>query len=69
MTLTTLLDTDPRARRRLSLFTTITTLHALGPLDDATLAELPLRVEQRGGDVHVTLARRSLGSIALNDLV
>ncbi len=69
MTLTTLLDNDPRARRRLSLFTIITTLHALGPLDDATLAELPLRVEQRGGSVHVTLARRSLGSIALHDLV
>ncbi len=69
MNLTTLLDNDPRARRRLSLFTTITTLHALGPLlDDTTLAELPLRVEQRGASVHVTLARRSLGSIALHDL-
>ncbi len=69
MTLATLLDNDPRARRRLSLFTTITTRHALGRLDAATLAELPLRVEQRGGSVHVTLARRSLGSIALHDLV
>lgn len=69
MTLTTLLDADPRARRRLALFTTITTRHALGPLDAATLAELPLRVEQRGASVHVTLARRSLGSIALDALV
>ena len=69
MNLTTLLDDDPRARRRLALFVSITALHALGPLDDATLAELPLRVEQRAASVHVTLAHQSLGSIATADLV
>ncbi len=69
MSIWDVLDADPTARRRMAGFTIITIWHALGRLDEATIGELPLRLEEHDGAVHVTLARRSLGSIATADLV
>ncbi|CAN5767163.1 hypothetical protein BH24CHL6_BH24CHL6_15400 [soil metagenome] len=57
----------PKAQRRLSMFVAITVSHSLGALAN-DYHRLPLRVELREQDVHVTLAGRSLGSIDVLDL-